>query len=87
MWLLDIRTPAEYKQAHLDGATLVQTPPPPLKIADRAHLRARLRRLGIPKHEPVSVYCQRGIRSHIATLLLREMGYTDVTDLGGIDSM
>ena len=85
MWLLDIRTPAEDKPTWT-GLPCSNAAAAAQDRGSRASAGSA-RRLGIPKHEPVSVYCQRGIRSHIATLLLREMGYTDVTDLGGIDSM
>ena len=33
---------------------------------------------------PLFVYCLSGVRSRQAAGLLRRMGYTDVTDLGGI---
>ena len=87
MVLLDIRTPKEHARRHLEGAVLVPTPPPPLTSAQFAGLRARLAHLGIMRDVPIGVYCKKGIRSRIAVGLLREMGYTNVTDLGGIETM
>lgn len=36
------------------------------------------------RETPLFVYCLSGVRSRQAAGLLRRMGYTDVTDLGGI---
>ena len=87
MVILDIRTPEEYVQRHLPGALLIPTPRPPLTYAQHRMLQMHLAALRLPKDTPIGVYCKKGIRSGIATELLRGLGYTNVTDLGGIDNM
>ena len=42
------------------------------------------RNLPPARETPLFVYCLSGVRSRQAAGLLRRMGYTDVTDLGGI---
>lgn len=70
--LLDVRTEAEYADAHIDGS---------LNIALQS-LNGRLNE--IPMDQPVVIYCRSGNRSAQAAQLLREAGYTEVYDMGGI---
>lgn len=67
--LLDVRTPAEYAQGHVDGAlnVPVQELPGGASAIDRDH--------------PVVVYCRSGGRSAQAARLLAGEGY-EVHDLG-----
>lgn len=67
--LLDVRTPGEYAQGHVEGAINVplQTLPAGAASVDREH--------------PVVVYCQSGGRSAQARSILGAEGYT-VYDLG-----
>lgn len=37
------------------------------------------------KNTPVYVYCRSGRRSAIAVEAMRKLGYTNLTDLGGMD--
>ena len=84
--ILDIRTDEEWHGArryyearggHLPGAKLV--PFSSLFDAsgklDRGALAARLNALAIPRDRPVYVYCTGGVRSALATVLLRALGY------------
>lgn len=64
--ILDVRTPEEYRQAHLRGATLI-----PLH-----ELEKRIRE--IPKERPLLVYCAVGARSNSAANLLASRGYPQV---------
>jgi rhodanese-related sulfurtransferase len=72
--LLDVRTAAEYEEAHIPGAILLpneeiqDTPPAALPVTDAEIL----------------VYCRSGNRSAQAAAKLVEMGYTNVYDFGGI---
>ncbi len=67
--LLDVRTPEEYRQAHLKGATLIP-------LGDLA------RRIGeLPKNRPVVVYCAVGSRSRIAAGTLVRRGYREVYNM------
>lgn len=71
--LLDVRTPAEYREGHIPGSTNL-----PLQEIDRAE------KLIDNKDTPVFVHCRSGARSRTACGLLRKMGYTDINDIGGI---
>lgn len=71
--LLDVRTPGEFAERHLDGALNVPV--------DQVHAR-----LGeLPADRPIVVYCKSGRRAERAAEVLRKTGYT-VHVLGGIDA-
>lgn len=73
--LLDVRTPQEYSQGHIPGSRNL-----PLQSI---HGAATF----VPdKAAPVYVYCHSGVRSCQAVRELERMGYTKVTDLGGMMS-
>lgn len=73
--LLDVRQPDEYEKGHVPGARSV----PLQKLRDFS--------LEVTDREtPLFVYCLSGGRSARAVRALRGVGYTDVTDLGGINS-
>lgn len=74
--LLDVRTPEEYAEGHIEGALLL----PHTELAARANAE-------LPNTEiPIFVYCRSGNRSKTASLQLLGMGYTEVYDFGGINS-
>lgn len=77
LFLLDVREPHEYENGHLPGATHIRLP----EVAARAG--------EIPRHTPVVVYCQSGVRSAAAaTLLQQKFGFTNLLSLaGGLDAM
>jgi phage shock protein E len=64
--LLDVRTPEEYRQAHLRGALLI-----PL-----GELGKRVQE--IPRDRPLLVYCSVGARSVSAAGFLDSRGYREV---------
>ena len=69
-FLLDVRTPDEYRQGHLRGAVLV-----PLGELER--------RMGeVPRNRTVLVYCAVGSRSRMAAGLLARKGYGEVYNMG-----
>jgi hydroxyacylglutathione hydrolase len=71
--VIDVRTPREWDQQHIDGAVNL-----PL-----AQLKDRLD--AIPADRPIVVHCAGGYRSVIAASLLRREGLPNVADLvGGI---
>lgn len=71
--LLDVRTPGEYRQGHLANSRLI-----PLDQLEK--LAASL----LPDLKaPMIVYCHSGRRSSYASRMLREMGYTKVTNMTG----
>jgi rhodanese-related sulfurtransferase len=73
--LIDVRTPGEYAQGHLDKAKLI-----PLQ-----ELESRFAE--IDKSKPVLLYCRSGHRSGIALKLLQGKGYTQAKHMdGGINA-
>ena len=72
--VLDVRTEEEYLEGHIPGSVLL-----PLSELDTA-------RQVIPGEQtPLYVYCRSGVRSKQAASKLRQMGYRQVTDMGGIN--
>ena len=71
--LLDVRTPEEYRNGHIPGSKNVS-----LQTIDRVDSVAQ------NKDTALYVYCQSGARSRQAAGLLRQMGYTNVNNIGGI---
>lgn len=76
--LLDVRTPDEFADRHLDGAKNV----PVDALADGVD---EIDALVKDKTTPVVVYCKSGGRAARAKKMLLAAGYTQVTNLGGID--
>lgn len=69
-FLLDVRNPDEYKQAHIQGAELIPLP----------ELSAKLSR--VPKNREVICVCASGSRSSVAARRLSSQGY-QVSNLRG----
>lgn len=73
--LLDVRTREEYDEVHADGSQLV-----PLDQLSQTDLE-------IEKDVPIFVHCKMGGRAEQAVEMLKEKGFTSVTNLGGISDM
>ncbi len=71
--LLDVRTPQEYQEGHIPDSKNV-----PLQAIDKVASVAKT------KDIPLFVYCHSGVRSRQAVGMLEHMGYTNVTNIGGI---
>ena len=71
--LLDVRTPQEYEQGRIPGSQN-------LPLGDFG----RLAELAPDRSAPLFVYCLSGARSGQAVTALRQMGYQNVTNIGGI---
>jgi len=72
--LLDVRELAEYQQGHISGARNA----PLQSLQDYCEEK-------LPKKDTrIIVYCQAGGRAKSAAKLLRQLGYTNVANLGGI---
>lgn len=69
--LLDVRTPEEYAEGHIAGATLI-----PIQV-----LAERLSE--VPKNKQVYVYCHSGVRSARASTLLAEHGFKNIENMKG----
>jgi phage shock protein E len=74
--IVDVRTPAEFKDGAYPGAVNI-----PL-----ATLSARVRELE-PLTAPIVLYCASGARSGQAMRFLKQNGFTDVVNAGGLDDM
>jgi len=73
---VDVRTKQEYDTGHIPGAILL----PDSSVKTQAPYV-------LPdKNAIIIVYCKGGSRSHTAACDLITMGYTNVYNLGGIDS-
>jgi len=71
--LLDVREPDEYAAGHIPGSVNL-----PLSSISAASKR-------VPKKDtPLFVYCLSGNRSGSAIGALKSMGYTNLTNIGGI---
>ena len=74
--ILDVRTEAEYAAGHIPGAILV----PNETIGSDEIPR-------LPdKNQLILVYCRSGNRSKQAADKLAKLGYTNITEFGGINS-
>ena len=73
--LLDVRSPQEYRSGHIPGSNNV-----PLQSIDNVSAVIDNR------DTPLFVYCHSGVRSRQAVSALKDMGYTNVKNLGGIVS-
>ncbi len=73
--LLDVRTAQEYREGHVPGSRNI-----PLQSIGQAE--------GIihDKNTPVFVYCYSGSRSSQAVSRLRQMGFQNVKNIGGMAS-
>lgn len=71
--LLDVRTREEYKEGHISGSKNI-----PLQSLNEITTFVN------KKETPLFVHCLSGGRSRSATEMLKQMGYTNVTDIGGI---
>lgn len=74
VWI-DVRTTAEYAEDHLDQATLIPFDGIETGIAE----------LQLGRDTPIYLYCGSGGRAEIAKQRLEGLGYTNVTNAGGLD--
>ncbi len=75
--ILDVRTPEEFGEGHLEGATMID-----FYRDDFAEQLA-----GLDPDVPYLLYCRSGNRSGQTIEIMRELGFTDVADVdGGINA-
>ena len=72
--VVDVRTPAEYSDKHFRDALNI-----PID-----ELATRLPELGTDKSRCIIVYCASGSRASKASKLLRQAGFTDIINAGGL---
>ena len=74
--VIDVRTGAEYAAGHLQGAVNIDV--------EDAGFATRVGQL--PKDGHYLVYCRTGSRAGAAKAQMASLGFTDVTNLGGVDA-
>jgi len=74
--VVDVRTPAEFKDGSYPGAINI-----PISV-----LPVRMNELE-PKDKPIVLFCASGARSGQGARLLKQAGFTDVINAGGLDDM
>lgn len=79
-YIIDVRD----KQEHLssDKKIIDRTINIPLNMLEK-----EMKKRKIAKDTQIMVFCQSGKRSKVATDILKQMGYTNVTNIGGIDDV
>ena len=75
--IVDVRTEDEYSEKHIDGAVLLTLD----TISEDT-----VNNLVDNKDTPIIVYCQSGNRSNQALTKLKDLGYSEVYDLGSINN-
>jgi len=70
--LIDVRSPDEFKSGFIPGARNILLQDLPQKLNT------------LPKDKPLILYCRSGSRSASAAGMLKQAGFEDVYDLGGI---
>ena len=73
-FLIDVRTGPEYEAGHIEGAINVP-------LVSIHYIVNHVRNI----EAPVYVYCQTGARSGQAASMIREMGYKNVKNVGGVN--
>lgn len=71
--VLDVRTPAEFAQGHLEGAVLVDYNAP--DFAERVGQ--------LDRDVPYLLYCRTGNRSAGAREVMADLGFTEIYEMGG----
>lgn len=72
--VIDVRTPAEYAEGHLDGAVNID-----VQDANFGTILSQL-----PTDGEYVVYCRSGNRSAQAVEIMKASGFTNVIDAGGV---
>lgn len=72
--LVDVRTKEEYAEKHIPGSTLI-----PVEVIEKEAIN-KLK----DKDSTIFVYCRSGNRSTSASKILASLGYTRVSNMGGI---
>ena len=69
--IIDVREPEEYERSHVSGAINI---PPTELINGSTKLNT------IPKDAAIVLYCVSGSRSNVSMNILRDLGYTNLTN-------
>lgn len=74
--IYDVRTPQEFADSHASGAVNL-----PLQNIQQGAAP------NVAKDSPVYVYCRSGSRSAQAATILKNSGFTNVVDMGGLNDI
>ena len=69
--LIDVRSPQEYREGHIDGAILIP----------EYEMKKKVENILSDKKKTIIVYCSSGGRSKKAQKLLKKLGYQNVYNL------
>lgn len=69
--LIDVRSPQEYREGHIDGAILIP----------EYEMKKKVENILSDKEKTIIVYCSSGGRSKKAQKLLKKLGYQNVYNL------
>jgi rhodanese-related sulfurtransferase len=70
--ILDVRTAEEYAESHVPGARNIPV----------HELGYRYTELGSDLSQSIVLYCRSGARSALATKMLRDLGFSQLKDIG-----
>lgn len=73
LFVLDVRTPDEFAEGHLENASMID-----FYDADFADQLAEL-----DPNQPYLLYCRSGNRSGQTLAIMKELGFTDVSEIDG----
>ena len=71
-YVIDVRTEAEWKAGHVEGAVLIP----------HDQIKARITEVTKDTSAPIALYCRSGHRAGLALKTLKEWGYVNVENLG-----
>ena len=75
--MIDVRTDEEWRAGYIEGAIHI-----PL-----SEIKENIENYAISKDEEILLYCRSGNRSGRAKVILDELGYTNTTNIGGIEGV
>ena len=75
--MIDVRTDEEWRAGYIEGAIHIPLP----------EIKKNIENYKISKDEEILLYCRSGNRSGRAKVILDELGYTNTTNIGGIESV
>lgn len=73
--LLDVRSREEYREGHIEGSVL-------MPLDEIYNINEKVK----DKNKRIYVYCRSGARAGRAVEILRNLGYTNAVNIGGIMS-
>ncbi len=71
--VIDTREPFEYEMSHVDGAVNISP-------VDFMNGSFEQKLGGLAKDAPIILYCRSGARSNTCSMILRQAGYTNLTN-------